>query len=311
MINFFILKKNRLSSLEKAIIFVFIGIFLLDIMGIIIKSMNDKYSVMQYAVARNFFGLFPLLIYLFIAYNFRAKKNTFNFNHKLISIGRGLSIVFAQSCFYLSIMNLEYATAATLVFSTPIFLTALSVPILGNAVGYWRWSAVLLGFLGIVIIVRPGSDIFSIYALLPLGAAFGYALSSVLVKLFPKEVHTTNIQLYTQSTTLIAAIFICGFSLSFSYISSFYDLFLLAIIGFTGGTGVIFLIWGYRLTEPSLIAPFEYFGLPIAFALGWIFFSEWPFDKLFPGILGIVGAGLIIVWREGIKSKKILSNFKK
>ena len=100
------------------------------------------------------------------------------------------------------------------------------------------------------------------------------------------------------------AIIIAGFTFSFSYIESFYDLFLLAIIGFTGGTGVIFLIWGYRLTEPSLIAPFEYFGLPIAFALGWIFFSEWPFDKLFPGILGIVGGGLIIVWREGIKSAK-------
>ena len=70
----------------------------------------------------------------------------------------------------LSIMNLEYATAATLVFATPIFLTALSVPLLGNKVGPWRWFAVLFGFLGIVIIVKPGSDIFSVYALLPVGA---------------------------------------------------------------------------------------------------------------------------------------------
>ena len=311
MVKFLGFNKINTSSLQKAIIYMLIGVFLLDIMGIIIKSMDNKYSVMQYAVARNFFGLFPLIVYLIISYDFRIKKNTFNIRHKLISVTRGLSIVFAQGCFYLSIMNLEYATAATLVFSTPIFLTALSVPILGNVVGYWRWSAVLLGFLGIVIIIRPGSEIFSIYALLPLGAAFGYALSSVLVKLFPKEVHTTNIQLYTQLTTLIAAIIICGFTLSFSYISSFYDLFLLAIIGFTGGTGVIFLIWGYRLVEPSLIAPFEYFGLPIAFALGWVFFSEWPFDKLFPGILGIVGGGLIIVWREGIKSREKFSDFKK
>ena len=125
-------------------------------MGIIIKSMDNKYSVMQYAVARNFFGLFPLFIYLFFSYEVRTKNNTFNLNHKLISMGRGLSIVFAQGCFYLSIMNLEYATAATLVFATPIFLTALSVPLLGNLVGPWRWFAVLLGFLGIVIIVKPG-----------------------------------------------------------------------------------------------------------------------------------------------------------
>ena len=295
-------KTESNSSLIRAITYVLIGIFLLDVMGIIVKSMDDKYSIMQYAVARNFFGLFPLFIYIFFSYRVRNKNNIFNFNHKLISVGRGLCIVFAQGCFYFSIMNLEYATAATLVFATPIFLTALSVPILGNIVGPWRWSAVFFGFIGIVIIVKPGSDIFSIYALLPVGAAFGYALSSVLVKLFPNEVHTANIQLYTQTTTLLSAIIIASITLSFSYIDSLYDLFLLAIIGFTGGTGVIFLIWGYRLTEPSLIAPFEYFGLPIAFALGWIFFSEWPFDQLFPGVLGIVGAGLIIVWREGIKS---------
>ena len=181
--------KINTSSLQKAIIYMLIGVFLLDIMGIIIKSMDNKYSVMQYAVARNFFGLFPLIVYLIISYDFRVKKNTFNFRHKLISVTRGLSIVFAQGCFYLSIMNLEYATAATLVFSTPIFLTALSVPILGNIVGYWRWSAVLLGFLGIVIIIRPGSEIFSIYALLPLGAAFGYALSSVLVAFSKRSSH--------------------------------------------------------------------------------------------------------------------------
>ena len=221
----FNLNTKSLNSLQRAIIYVLIGIFLLDVMGIIIKSMDNKYSVMQYSVARNFFGLFPLFIYLFFSYEVRTKNNTFNLNHKLISMGRGLSIVFAQGCFYLSIMNLEYATAATLVFATPIFLTALSVPLLGNMVGPWRWFAVLFGFLGIVIIVKPGSDIFSIYALLPVGAAFGYALSSVLVKLFPKEVHTTNIQLYTQLTTLILAIIIAGFTLSFSYIESFYDLF--------------------------------------------------------------------------------------
>ena len=86
---------------------------------------------------------------------------------------------------------------------------------------------------------------------------------------------------------------------------------MLIAIGLTGVMGFLCLFHAYNIGSPATIAPFEYFGLPIAFALGWIFFSEWPFDKLFPGILGIVGAGLIIVWREGIKSRKTLSNFKK
>ena len=92
MIKYLGFNKINTSSLQKAIIYMLIGVFLLDIMGIIIKSMDNKYSVMQYAVARNFFGLFPLIVYLIISYDFRVKKNTFNFRHKLISIIRGLSI---------------------------------------------------------------------------------------------------------------------------------------------------------------------------------------------------------------------------
>ena len=143
-------------------------------------------------------------------------------------MGRGLSIVFAQGCFYLSIMNLEYATAATLVFATPIFLTALSVPLLGNMVGPWRWFAVLFGFLGIVIIVKPGSDIFSVYALLPVGAAFGYALSSVLVKLFPRSSYNQYPIIYTINNFDFSNNN-CRVTFSFSYIGSFYDLFYLQL----------------------------------------------------------------------------------
>ena len=74
----FNLNNKSFNSLQRAIIYVLIGIFLLDVMGIIIKSMDNKYSVMQYAVARNFFGLFPLVIYLFFSYEVRTKNNTFN-----------------------------------------------------------------------------------------------------------------------------------------------------------------------------------------------------------------------------------------
>ncbi len=298
------LKKENKSDLVKAVFLILLGIFLLDVMGVIIKFMGEKYSVLQYTVARNFFGLFPVFVYLFYSHGFKSNSGQFNLKDKLISIGRGLSIVFAQVCFYLAILKLEYATAATLAFASPIFLTALSIPILGNFVGPWRWFAVAVGFMGIMIIIRPGSEIFTPAAFLPLGAAFGYALASVLVKLFSTEVHTAKIQLYAQVTTLIVTIFLALVTFSFSNIESINDLFLMAIMGISGGVGVILLISAYRLTEPSLIAPFEYFALPISFALGWIFFMEWPFDRLFPGVLGIVLGGTIIAWRESRKGSK-------
>ena len=264
MVKYLKLRKKNEGSLAKAILLVLLGLFLLDIMGVIIKFMGEKYSVLQYAVARNGFGLLPVLVFLVYSFGFKKDSGRFNLRDKVISISRGLSIVFAQCFFYLSLMKLEFATATTLAFASPIFLTALSIPILGNRVGPWRWSAVALGFFGVVIIIRPGSDLFTYDALLPLGAAFGYALAGVLVKLFPKEVHTAKIQLYAQMTTLIATIFIALITFSFSFIESITDLFLLAAMGISGGVGVILLISGYRITEPSLIASFEYFAFVVS-----------------------------------------------
>ena len=71
------------------------------------------------------------------------------------------------------------------------------------------------------------------------------------------------------------------------------------------GTGVMCLVIAYRLADPSSVSPFEYFGIPVSFALGWLFFSEAPFDVLFPGILFIVGAGMIIMARERREQRRV------
>ena len=154
------LAKTRKGSLAKAILLILFGIFLLDIMGVIIKYMGEQYSVLQYAVARNAFGLIPVFAFLFYSFGLKMETGSFSLREKVISVGRGFCIFFAQICFYLAIIRLEYATAATLAFASPIFLTALSVPILGNKVGPWRWSAVAAGFFGVLLIIRPGSDLF-------------------------------------------------------------------------------------------------------------------------------------------------------
>jgi drug/metabolite transporter (DMT)-like permease len=156
----------------------------------------------------------------------------------------------------------------------------------------------MIGFAGIILIMGVGKDIFSIYALLPITAAFGYAISSVTVKLFPEELSTAQIQFGTQVITLIAAIFFMLASGGFSPIYSFVDLLLIALMGTSGGLGVICLISAYRTLEPSILAPFEYFGIPLSIILGWIFFSEFPLSQLFPGVIFILVAGALIIWRE-------------
>ena len=287
-----------------------LGITLLGIMGALIKHLGEFYSPTLLAVARNIFGFVPVLLILIITkktksiFSLAGKKNT------LLFVIRGASIAVAQFCFYLALMKLEFATASTLVFAGPLFLTALSVPILGARVGIWRWAAVIIGFLGILLIMNVGTNLFNIFALLPLGAALGYALSSVLVKLFSNEVPTAQIQLYTQAITLLSAtVFLMIFS-GYSPIVSMNDFFLISLMGISGGCGVLCLISAYRMTEPSIIAPFEYFGIPLSIFLGWAFFAEFPISKLFPGVFFIVGAGILIIWREEKNSREFKNQYK-
>ena len=286
------------------------GITLLGIMGAMIKHLGEHYSPTFLAVARNIFGFLPVLFILIITkktksiFSLAGKKNT------LLLVIRGGSIAVAQFCFYLALMKLEFATASTLVFAGPLFLTALSVPILGARVGVWRWTAVTIGFLGILLIMDVGTNVFNIFALLPLGAAFGYALSSVLVKLFSNEMPTAQIQFYTQAITLFSAIALLIMFSGYSVIMSINDLFLISLMGISGGCGVLCLISAYRMTEPSIIAPFEYFGIPLSIFLGWAFFAEFPISKLFPGVFFIVGAGVLIIWREE-KNSRALKNQRK
>ena len=155
-----------------------------------------------------------------------------------------------------------------------------------------------MGFGGVVMIMQPGIGIFSVFSFLPVIAAFCYATSSTLVKLFPTHHLSSLIQFRSQ-------MFTTGFSLilwmcvgEIKPIASAFDLGLFLALGTFGGVGVLGLVSAYRMTQLSLLAPFEYFGIPFALLLGWWFFAEAPIERLFPGVLAIVAGGFVIIWRQ-------------
>ena len=288
----------------RAILVLLLGVLLLDIMGVFIKLLGNEYSPSQMAFARNIFGFIPVIVMLLFSNEPKKFLMPLTKEFTILVLTRGLSITFAQFCFYLALIKLEFATASTLAFASPLFLTALSIPILKPKVGFFRWSAVALGFVGVSSIVGIGSDIISFYSFLPIAAAFCYALSSVSVKLFPENVTAAQIQFFTQVVALFGALIIMLTVSEYKPIDSLNDFLLLSIMGVCGGSGVICLIYAYRLAEPSLVATFEYFGIPFSILLGWLFFSELPLSKLFPGTIFIVLAGFIIIWRENKKTGK-------
>ena len=282
----------------RAVVVILLAILLFDFQGAFVKILGDRYSIPQIATFRNLFGLIPSLLILYFSPRWRGDGRPMAMPQWRLVIMRAFSIFLAQYFFYLSLSRMELATASTLAFAGPLFITALSVPILGHRVGLVRWAAVIIGFVGIVWVMRPGSDVFSAVALLPVLAAFGYGLSSVLVKRFDDRHHTALINLYTTIATLVFSTLLMVSIDGYQPVASGEDWLLFLCTGMVGGVAVFCLIVAYRLTEPGNLSPFEYFGIPFSFAIGYFLFDEAPFNTLLPGVFLIVGGGLLIVWRE-------------
>ncbi|HKJ54293.1 MAG TPA: DMT family transporter [Gammaproteobacteria bacterium] len=282
----------------RAVVFLLLAILLFDLQGVIIKYLGNRYAVQQLASFRNVFGLIPSLLVLVLSREWHNRGRIVSMRQWRLGLLRGLFISIAQYCFYLSITKMELATASTLTFISPVLITLLTIPILGHRVGFWRLLAVLVGFLGVVLIMSPGSDLFSVYSLLPIGAAFGYSLSTVCVKLIEEKVPTALVNMYASVGSLTGALVILFSTTGYQGVEKTSDWVLLLAMGLVGGCAVLALISAYRLARPSSLSPFEYFGIPFSFILGWIFFGEAPFDKLIPGVFLIVAGGLLIAWRE-------------
>ena len=204
----------------------------------------------------------------------------------------------------MSLGLMAFATASTITYASALFTTALAIPILGERVGWVRWSAVLVGFVGVIMVVQPSSEGFTVYALLPLSAAAFYALVGVTARLFDDDASSPLVNLYSTITATIGAALIACFWGGFRPIANLSDMAWIFLMGGFGGAAVLFLTVSYRMTEQSNLAPFSYFGIPLAFIMGWLFFDETPWSTLFPGAILIAAGGLLIVWRERAQFKQ-------
>ena len=158
----------RLDRLYIAIGSVILGILCVDSYGIIIKFLGDYYSTIQLTVFRNSFAVLPLLALLYFTKSFSSTFSELNSRFLLICFIRGICFTLMHVCYFLAITNMNFATASTLTFSAPFFIAIFSIFLLNEKVGIYRWSAIIVGFIGVVLITKPGSDIFTYYSLLPL-----------------------------------------------------------------------------------------------------------------------------------------------
>lgn len=295
--------QERRNQVGLAIGISLVSLVLFDLMGLVIKHLSTSYQATELSAYRNVFGLIPSLIALWSSPLWHKSGRKIRIRQWPLACARGLMVTGAQLLFYYSLGRLAFATASTITYANALFMTALAIPLLGEKVGLMRWAAVLIGFAGIMMIVKPGQENFNWDALAPLGAAFLYALAGVTARMTDEDVPSPLINLYSSVVAAIGATVLTLFAGGFSGIANGTDLLWIFAMGGFGGTAVLLMVVSFRMTEQSNIAPFSYFGIPLAFVLGWLFYDEAPFADLFPGAILIAIGGLLVVWRERRRRK--------
>ena len=289
---------GRTNNAVMGILISIVALVLFDFMALIIKALSVRYAAAELSAYRNLFGLVPSALALWMTATWRRGDRSLRMRQWRLAVGRGMAVTLAQLLFYLSLGLMAFATATTISYTTALFTTALAVPLLGERVGVIRWGAVAIGFVGVLLIMRPGTDAFAWHMLLPFGASALYAFTGVSARMVDEGVPTPLFNLYSSAVAAVGSV-VLAFALGgFSPLASWYDAGMIFLMGLFGGSAVLCLVVSFRMTEPSNLAPFSYFGIPIAFVFGWLFFGEAPIDTLMPGALLIVFGGLMIVFRE-------------
>ena len=291
-----------MTSNVKAILTCLLAYFFFDIMSVHVRILSINYSPQELSVYRNVIGVLPAIFYLWYSKELSLKISDYKLEQWKLAISRGLVIAVAQLCLYTAIAKLELATVSALGQVSALFTVLLAIFIYNEQVGFWRWTAVIFGFVGALMIIRPGSDIFSWYSILPICAAFCYASSIITLRSFKSSISSAILFLYSAISAAFGAMVLAFGSISFTPIKSLIDAILITSMAVCGGFGVVFLMYAFRNAPSALLAPFSYFGILTSFLIGWIVFNEFPVDTLFPGVLLILISGFVIIWRENKKS---------
>ncbi len=267
-------------------------------MGIAIKYLRNDYPAAQLSVFRNLFGMIPCFIALYFSQDWHDGGKNFLIKQWKLGLFRGVFVSVAQLCLYTSYLYIPFALVATMEYTGPMMVTLLAIPLLGEKFGWYKSLAVISGFVGILFIMEPWSEDFNLIILLPILAALGYSLARVTALNFTLETPTPLINLYGQVGTMVCSLLLVIIFNMWENFKNIYDILILLLMGIAGGTGTLLLIYGSRRAELSKIMPFDYVEIFFALILGWIFFKEWPVDKLFPGTLFIIVGGIIIYIRQ-------------
>ncbi|MDB4074248.1 DMT family transporter [Ascidiaceihabitans sp.] len=306
------------------ILFVLAGVFFISINDMLIKQLSGGYPLHQMVFTRSIIGIMFSLIFVQMEGGWRILRT----NQPGLHVLRGLLIVTSNMTFFVALAAIPLADATALFFAAPLFITLLSIPILGEKVGPLRLGAVVFGFLGVVIMQRPWEGVDTLgtsrlILLLPVVAALTYALNQLLTRKLGVKSKASALAIYIQGTFVVVSI---GFyiiagdgrfaegsdnpSIQFLLRAWIWpaqsDFWLFGFLGFASALIGYALSQAYRMADAATVAPFEYIGLPLAVFWGWFIFSELPVWEVWMGIAMILASGVFVYIREAQKKRTLV-----
>ena len=275
----------------KAIIFSLLGWMFLPVMDGFAKYLSDDLPILQITWARYFFTVafvFPIMLFFY-------KKQLVWSDKPRLQIFRGLILLSANICFFYAISIISLAKALTLAFIAPLIVTAFSPILLGEKVGYRRWTAVAVGFIGSLIVIRPGFLEFNLASMAALATGFFYGFYLIITR----KLSTSDNPLLTLLITGMVGALLVSIIIPFYWIKPTLNQWsLMAGIGVFACIGHLFLILSLKYADASKLAPLGYTEIIPNVIIGYYFFSELPDNWTYLGLFIIVLSGLYISRRE-------------
>ena len=266
---------------------------MLPIMDGFAKYLSSDLPVLQITWARYFFTVaftLPVMFFFF-------RKNLVWTDKPKLQLIRGLILLTANVCFFYSISIISLAKALTLAFIAPLIVTAFSPIFLGEKVGFRRWSAVIIGFIGSMVVIRPGFVEINLASLAALGTGVMYGFYLIITR----KLSSSDNPLLTLLLTGVVGAIIISFVMPFVWIKPTLNQWsMMAAIGVFACIGHLFIILSLKYADASKLAPFSYFEIVTNIIIGYYFFSDFPDKWIFLGLFIIILSGIYISRRENI-----------
>lgn len=302
----------------KGVLFKIVSALLFALMSALVRQLGDVAPVGQMVFFRSAFAIVPVAVIYAARGELMSMVQT---ERPLGQLGRGLLSLFGMSTNFAALTRLPLADATAIGFASPLVTVALAALILKEHVRVYRWSAVAVGFVGVIVMLIPQFDLShyagaaaataSIGATLALLSAFCNAATVIQTRRLTQTEKTPAIVFYFSLICAIGGVLTLPFGW---HAPTHWELAALISLGLLGGLAHIFLTESYRNASASVVAPFDYTSMLWAFLLGYYIFGELPQPLVYAGSAIVAGSGLFVIWRErrlGTKRSRVAGGWRR